>query len=92
MFQIKCADCECLPSECKVSKSAKACPNCTWEECCCYNPIEKGRDILANDLSIIESEWIQTPLREFGYKCIENKHELCKGCKCLCHFGDGVPN
>ena len=32
--------------------------------------------------------WIQTPLREFGYKCIENKHELCKGCKCLCHFGD----
>ena len=32
--------------------------------------------------------WIRTPLREFGYKCIENKHELCKGCKCLCHFGD----
>ena len=32
--------------------------------------------------------WIQTPLSEFGYKCIENKHELCKGCKCLCHFGD----
>jgi len=29
--------------------------------------------------------WIQTPLSEFGYKCIENKHELCKGCKCLCH-------
>ena len=92
MFQIKCADCECLPSECKVSKSANVCPNCTWEECCCYNPIENGRDIPANGLSIIESEWIQTPLREFGYKCIENKHELCKGCKCLCHFGDGVPN
>ncbi len=32
--------------------------------------------------------WIQTPLSEFGYKCIENKHELCKGCKCLCHFGN----
>jgi len=32
--------------------------------------------------------WIQTPLREFGYKCIENKHKLCKGCKCLCHFED----
>ncbi len=31
--------------------------------------------------------WTQTPLREFGYKCIEDKHELCKGCKCLCHFG-----
>ena len=30
--------------------------------------------------------WLQTPLREFGYKCIENKHELCKGCKCLCHL------
>ncbi len=29
--------------------------------------------------------WIHTPLSEFGYKCIENKHELCKGCKCLCH-------
>ena len=36
--------------------------------------------------------WLQTPLREFGYKCIENKHELCKGCKCLCHFGDGNRN
>jgi len=50
--------------------------------------IKNGGDIRANDIPILESEWIQTPLREFGYKCIENKHELCKGCKCLCHFGD----
>jgi len=47
--------------------------------------IKNDRDIRANDIPILESEWIQTPLREFGYKCIENKHELCKGCKCLCH-------
>jgi len=51
------------------------------------------------DLDAISKEWekfeteklqflLQTQLREFGYKCIENKHELCKGCKCLCHFKD----
>jgi len=39
MFQIKCADCSCLPSECKVSKSGKECPNCTWKECCCWAAI-----------------------------------------------------
>jgi len=50
---------------------------------------KNDRDIRANDIPILESEWIQIPLREFGYKCIENKHELCEGCKCLCHFGDG---
>ena len=36
MFQIKCADCGCLPVECKESKSPKECPNCTWDECCCW--------------------------------------------------------
>ncbi len=50
--------------------------------------IKNDPDIRANDIPILESEWIQTPLREFGYRCIEDKHELCKGCKCLCHFGD----
>jgi len=50
--------------------------------------IKNDRDIHANDIPVLESEWIQTPLREFGYRCIEDKHELCKGCKCLCHFGD----
>ncbi len=39
MNQIKCADCDCLPSECKQSKSPKDCLNCTWQECCCWNAI-----------------------------------------------------
>ena len=36
MFQVKCADCGCLPDECKHSPSAKECPNCSWDECCCW--------------------------------------------------------
>ena len=39
MFQIKCADCGCLPEECKNSPSAKECPNCSWKECCCWDAI-----------------------------------------------------
>ncbi len=35
MFQIKCADCECSPQECKNSKSSIPCPNCSREQCCC---------------------------------------------------------
>jgi len=38
---IKCADCGCLPSECNVSNSAKDCPNCTLDECCCWETIQK---------------------------------------------------
>ena len=38
-MQIKCADCSCLPTECKGSRSAYARPNCTWEQCCCWNSI-----------------------------------------------------
>jgi len=34
-MEIGCADCGCKPSECKESIS-KGCPNCTWEECCCW--------------------------------------------------------
>jgi len=49
-------------------------------------------DAISKEWEQVENEtlqfWLQTPLREFGYKCIANKHELCKGCKCLCHFGD----
>jgi rubrerythrin len=37
---IKCADCGCLPLECKDSKSPKECPNCTWDECCCWDAIK----------------------------------------------------
>jgi len=31
--------------------------------------------------------WIETPLHEFGSKCVMDKHELCMDsrCKCLCH-------
>jgi len=39
MFQVKCADCGCLPEECKNSSSAKECPNCTSDECCCWATI-----------------------------------------------------
>jgi hypothetical protein len=39
MFQVKCADCGCLPEECKNSPSAKECPNCSWKECCCWDAI-----------------------------------------------------
>ena len=39
MFQVKCADCGCLPEECKNSPSAKECPNCSWDECCCWATI-----------------------------------------------------
>ena len=74
MSQVKCADCGCLPEECKNSSSAKACPNCSWDECCCW---QLGKN----------SSWMQTPLHEFGFKCIANEHELCSdsNCKCLCH-------
>jgi len=41
MSQIKCADCGCLPDECKNSKSSKECPNCSSEECCCWVSIQK---------------------------------------------------
>jgi len=39
MFQVKCADCGCLPEECKISPSAKECPKCSWKECCCWATI-----------------------------------------------------
>ncbi len=33
------------------------------------------------------SFWMQTPLNEFGFKCIANKHEFCSysKCGCFCH-------
>ena len=42
-MQIKCADCECLPQECKTSKSPRECPYCNLkfeeEGCCCWASI-----------------------------------------------------
>ncbi len=40
--QIKCADCGCLPEECKNSSSEKVCPNCSWDECCCWITINNS--------------------------------------------------
>jgi len=30
---------------------------------------------------------VQEAMSKFGYKCIQNRHELCKheGCLCICH-------
>jgi len=39
MFSVKCADCSCAPQECRESKSSKDCPDCTWDECCCWRDI-----------------------------------------------------
>jgi len=36
---VMCADCGCIPEECKNSSSAKECPNCTLHECCCWATI-----------------------------------------------------
>jgi hypothetical protein len=38
-FQIKCADCDCLPSDCMNSPNRKECGNCKLEECCCWEEI-----------------------------------------------------
>jgi hypothetical protein len=43
MFEIKCADCGYFPKECLESKSPKNCPNCTWDECCCWSDLQKIR-------------------------------------------------
>ncbi len=56
-----------------------------------FKKVNKTESFSAVNSAILDEKlqfWIQTPLREFGYKCIENKHELCKGCKCLCNFGN----
>ena len=42
MLIIKCADCGCLPAECKESKSPKECPNCKLDECCCWAAIQNS--------------------------------------------------
>jgi hypothetical protein len=53
----------------------------------CYifwiHKLEKiGEPYVEND-----SIWTHTPLRDFGSKCILNKHNLCRDqkCACLCH-------
>lgn len=33
---MRCADCDCSPAECAISKSAVSCPSCRLEFCCCW--------------------------------------------------------
>ncbi len=76
-FQIKCADCECLPQECKKSNSVKSCPNCTWEECCCYNAIQNGNldDYIFKTIGRKRTLLVLLQLRE--HKKLRNK-EIAK--------------
>jgi len=39
---IKCSDCNCKFNECKISLSAKDCPNCSLQECCCWVTINEN--------------------------------------------------
>ncbi len=34
------------------------------------------------------TNWIETPLSKFGFKCVMSKHDLCvdSSCECLCHI------
>ncbi|MBM2818397.1 MAG: hypothetical protein HW410_79 [Nitrosarchaeum sp.] len=38
-------------------------------------------------LTVQDSTWIQTPIRDFGFKCVMNQHDFCNElkCACLCH-------
>ncbi len=51
--------------------------------------LSKHDDLEKIDELIVEknSIWMQTPLHDFGPKCIMNEHNLCcdPKCKCLCH-------
>ena len=40
---MKCADCNCFPEECKTSPSPRECPNCSLEDCCCWNAIKNEK-------------------------------------------------
>ena len=41
-MQIRCADCGCLPEECRLAESLENCPNCRCKECCCWTEIHDG--------------------------------------------------
>ncbi len=40
-----------------------------------------------NELEKHATNWIETPLSKFGFKCVMNEHDLCvdSSCECLCH-------
>ena len=33
---MRCADCDCSPGECSISRSVMDCPSCRLESCCCW--------------------------------------------------------
>ena len=39
------------------------------------------------DENLSSSIWVHVPLRNFGFKCMMAKHDLCDWtkCECLCH-------
>ena len=40
--KIRCAECNCLPSECAASLSQSSCPNCNRHSCCCWEAIHSS--------------------------------------------------
>ncbi len=40
-----------------------------------------------SEVEKVATNWIETPLSKFGFKCVMNKHDLCvdSSCECLCH-------
>ncbi|MDH3313914.1 MAG: hypothetical protein OEM28_12350 [Nitrosopumilus sp.] len=48
-----------------------------------YGSLEKVGKLDNKENSI----WNQTPLSDFGSKCIMNEHDICQDpkCKCFCH-------
>ena len=51
--------------------------------------MDKSQYTSENDESGVKNDsiWTKTPLRDFCFKCIMNKHNLCHNpkCACLCH-------
>src|SRR2546425_3909568 len=44
--EIRRADCNCAPRECRLAKTPLECPEFTLEECCCWFSIHQSRSRL----------------------------------------------
>jgi hypothetical protein len=53
----------------------------------CYIFLESKSERIDESYVENDSIWMHVPLRDFGSKCIMNKHDVCtdKKCQCLCH-------
>jgi len=51
-------------------------------------PIKKRNLKINNEYLKKYSIWKQTPLSDFGSKCIMSEHSLCSDvkCHCICHY------